>query len=160
MKKNEKTTPNYHVHSFMLELGLTTSELMVYAFIYSFSKGEPGVYYGTQRYLATTIGISERTVLRVYKKLYQLKLIEKYESEDGKIKGIRALVPQKKEETLLPEIIKTPKSSYEIEETLTYIDEKYIDAQAISVFVSSELNKEILAKRRKNFIFLCKPRPH
>lgn len=28
MKKNEKTTPNYHVHSFMLELGLTTSELM------------------------------------------------------------------------------------------------------------------------------------
>ena len=37
----------------------------------------------------------------------------------------------------------------------TYVDEKYIDSSALSVFVSSTLNKEVLSKfKNLKFIFL------
>lgn len=46
----------------------------------------------------------------------------------------------------MPEIIKTPKSSYEIEETLTYIDEKYapVEIPGIELLaISSEQYKKL-----------------
>ena len=131
MKKTpEKQRFNYHVHDFMTKLGLSPNELIVYAILYSFTKGEKGVFYGTQSYIADAAGISLRTVIRVYKKLYSLKLIEKCESKEYKRRGIRAIKPNLNknseiEENVLPEITKNPKTSAEIEDTLPYFEEKY-----------------------------------
>jgi DNA-binding MarR family transcriptional regulator len=129
-KTPKKQTLNYHVHDFMTELGLSPNELIVYAIIYSFTKGENGVFYGSQSYIAEAAGISLRTVIRVYKKLYSLNLIEKYASKEYKRRGIRAIEPSLKkdaetDEYELPEIKKSPKTSAEIEDALPYIDEKY-----------------------------------
>ncbi len=137
MKKTEITkNTNYHVHDFMLELGLSSNELLVYALIYSFTKGAIGVFYGSQEYVANVVGISRRTVARIYKKLYLFKLIEKYESKEEKVKGIRALLPKKPaikeklyandlDEDILPEIKREPKTIREIEQSLPQRCEKY-----------------------------------
>ena len=101
-KPNEKEKPNFHIKSFMFELGLSPNEVLVYALIYSFTKGAIGVYYGAREYIANAVGISARTVTRIYKKLYGLGLLEKYESPDGKIKGICARLPVKKSEAAYP----------------------------------------------------------
>ncbi len=129
-KTANKNNTNYHVHDFMLELGLSPNELAVYALIYSFTKGAIGVFYGSQEYLAKLIGISRRTVIRVYRKLYDMHLIEKCNSSEEKKKGIRALVrkPEETEESdgcILPEIKKTPKTAAEIEDSLPYLEEKF-----------------------------------
>ena len=130
-EKTKKKNTNYHVHDFMLELSLSTNELAVYAIIYSFTKGQIGVFYGSQEYLANLIGISRRTVIRIYKKLTLMHLIEKINSKEENKRGVRALMPKpteasrKDESPVLPEIKKTPKTSSEIEESMPYIEEKF-----------------------------------
>ena len=55
----------YCIHSFMCEeLKLSGGELLVFAMIHSFTKGERGSYYGTQDYLARSGGMSVSTVKR------------------------------------------------------------------------------------------------
>ena len=130
MEKNTKNLfkleANFHIHSFIIEMGLSANETLIYAFLYSFTKGKCGVYYGTHKYLANTLNIATRTVERIIKKLREKGLIEKYKSEDGQISGIRAVVPKKKEkESVLPKTKNLPKTSLEIEETLPDIEEKY-----------------------------------
>jgi predicted DNA-binding transcriptional regulator len=113
-------------------MGLNANETLVYAFLYSFTQGKTGVYYGTQKYISNTLNIAMRTVERVLKNLREKGLIENYVSDDGKIKGIRTRMPaqdiedfEEEEEIMLPKVRKTPKTSNEIEENLPYIEEKF-----------------------------------
>ena len=130
-KTGAKTNANYHVHDFMLRLGLSQNELAVYAIIYSFTKGQIGVFYGSQEYLANLVGVSRRTIIRIYKKLYDKHLIEKINTREENKKGIRAIMPKQKEtvdeeeECILPEIKKIPRTSIEIEEDMPYVEEKF-----------------------------------
>ncbi len=132
-KSHENKHTNFHIQNFMLKLGLSLNEMSVYALIYSFTQGEIGVFYGSQQYVADTLGISRRTVVRIFNKLYREKLIEKYESKEKKVKGVRALMPQndalqEKEEKEEEEILLSPtppRSVAEIEETLPHRVEKY-----------------------------------
>ena len=135
----EKTTRNltdgkvnFHVHNFILNMELTGNEMLVYAFIYSFSQSDDGLYYGTQKYVSETLGISERTVLRVYKSLKEKGLIESY--NNGKIKGIRALVPKLEEKTsakkeraarISENFSEATKTVDEIEDSLPYFEERF-----------------------------------
>ena len=87
MEKNKNFT--YVIHSFMLGLGFKGSELAIYAVLYSYTKGEKGLFYGSQKTLAEQTSLSERTVSRALKSFYERNLIEKCEI-DGK-KGIRCV---------------------------------------------------------------------
>ena len=91
VRKPSKT--EYHIHRFMYDLGIKGSVLTVYAALYSFTLGERGVYHGSAKYLALSLDVCERTVLRAYKRLRELGLIENGESEDGWFKGIRCVDP-------------------------------------------------------------------
>ena len=80
MKTELKTAmkTEYHVHRFMYDLGIKKSALAVYAALYSFSVGERGLYHGSQKYLADSLGIGVRTVQAALKELLSLGLIEKH----------------------------------------------------------------------------------
>ena len=54
----------YVIHSFMLDMGLKQSELLIYAILYSFTVAEAGLFYGSQRHLSYLSGLSARTVQR------------------------------------------------------------------------------------------------
>lgn len=75
----------------MYGLGIKGSALVVYAALYSFSMGDRGLYHGSQGYLAESVGVSVRTVQNALKKLFLLSLIERYETDDGRYKGIRCV---------------------------------------------------------------------
>ena len=83
----------YHIHRFMYALGIKGSALAVYAALYSFTMGERGLYHGSQKHLADSIGISVRTVQNALSRLFLLSLIERYETPDGKYRGIRCVMP-------------------------------------------------------------------
>ena len=87
-----KSTPVgfYPIYKFMEhELGLRCSELRVYALLFSFSVGKAGMFYGSRKYLADTLSISERTVYRILKALFERELIENvWDRETGR-SGIR-----------------------------------------------------------------------
>ena len=77
MKKEETTGISYCIHSFMLdEMELSASELLVFAIIHSFTKGELGVYYGTKELLARASKLSISTVKRAISSLMSKKYIE------------------------------------------------------------------------------------
>ncbi len=78
----------YHINSFMYQLGIKNSTLKVYAALYSFTNGEIGVYYGSRKYLSTALEISEKTVYNAIKALREKGLIEEGESADGRYRGI------------------------------------------------------------------------
>lgn len=75
-KLNEK---NYIVIAdWMLELGLNTRELLTYALIYGFCQDKEGCYYGSLEYLASWLGIEDRTnATRYLKPLVEKGLITK-----------------------------------------------------------------------------------
>ena len=81
----------YPIYRFMeRELSLRGSELRLYALIFSFSAGRVGMYYGSRKYLADSLSISERTVYRALKSLFERGLIENvYDMESGR-SGVRA----------------------------------------------------------------------
>lgn len=100
--KKETVKTEYHIHRFMYELGIKGSALIVYAALYSFSMGERGLYHGSQTYLAESVGVSVRTVQNALKRLFSLSLIERYESEDGRYKGIRCVQKRAQKDAEMP----------------------------------------------------------
>ena len=77
MKKEKKYVISYCVQSFMLnEMELTSSELIIFAIIYSFTNGEHGVYYGTKELLSCASKLSVSTVKRVLLSLMSKKYVE------------------------------------------------------------------------------------
>ena len=79
----ENKLKGYCVYKFMNELGLNHKELLVYAFIYSFTKNKNGYYYGTQKYIASELDLSMRTLQRVLHRLRLEGLIERCMGERG-----------------------------------------------------------------------------
>lgn len=78
MKRNRIENMSYCIHSFMTgRLGLGGGVLLVYAIIYSFTKGERGLFYGTQDFLAEASGLSISTVKRSLSSLLGSALVEK-----------------------------------------------------------------------------------
>ena len=66
------------IYDFMVtSLGLCGAELIVFAALYSFTRGDEGEYYGTRAYLSKRLGISERTLSRTLTALVQKGLIAK-----------------------------------------------------------------------------------
>jgi len=77
MTKRETENISYVISGFMSdELGLSGGELLVYAIIHSFTKGDVGLFYGTQDYLARASGLSLSTVKRALRALTRKNLIE------------------------------------------------------------------------------------
>ena len=88
----------YHINSFMYKLGIKNSALKVYAALYSFTKGEIGVYYGSKKYLASALGINEKTLYNALKELRGRGLIEDGKSIEGRFFGIRCIELTEKKE--------------------------------------------------------------
>ena len=75
----------YTISGFMTEeLGLSGSALVVYAIIYSFTRGEYGLFFGSQEYLSRLGGISISTVKRAVNFLLSEELIEDCEKNERK----------------------------------------------------------------------------
>ena len=75
--EKSKTRVVYKVYAFMTEyLELSNATLQVYAFLFSFTKSGVGVFYGSRKYMAETIGVSLRTLQYSLKKLTDRGLIE------------------------------------------------------------------------------------
>ncbi len=73
----------YCIHRFMLgELGLRGGDLLIFAVIYSFTHGERGSYYGTQKYLSDSTGLARSSVKRSLTALLDKGYIEKFDFED------------------------------------------------------------------------------
>ena len=94
MQKNENVTRTeygfYRVYAFMTqELKLRNSELRVYAILFSYTSGDCGMYYGTKRYLAKALDISERTLQYCLASLTKRGLIENVFDEMSGRSGIR-----------------------------------------------------------------------
>lgn len=77
----ENKQGGHFVYGFMKDMGLSNKELMVYSFIYSFTQKGCGFYYGGQKYMAESLGLSMRTLQRVLRKLLDKGLIEKYHNK-------------------------------------------------------------------------------
>ena len=71
------------------ELLLRGSELRLYALLFSFTSGEVGMYYGTKKYLAKALMLSERTVYKAIASLSKRGLIENTFDESCGRSGIR-----------------------------------------------------------------------
>ncbi len=72
------------IHGFMGALGLSASELLVYAIIFSYSLGKEEMFYGSLDYIAERTGVARRTVNSAVKKLMEEGLISRRE-RSGKI---------------------------------------------------------------------------
>ena len=74
----------YCIHGFMItRLKLSGAELIIFALIRSFTKGEGEFFFGTQGYLAEAVGTSTSTVKRALTKLLERGYIEKI-SKNGR----------------------------------------------------------------------------
>lgn len=91
MKPVKFKSYTYTVRPFMRKLGISGNSLVVFASLYSFTKGEYGAYFGSQAYLAAAIGISERNLSFCLKKLREMNLIEKRRAKNGRL-GYATLV--------------------------------------------------------------------
>ncbi len=68
------------IADWMLELKLNTRELLTFALIYSFSQDQMSFYYGSLEYLASWLGVSDRTnAVRYLKPLVERGLVKKTE---------------------------------------------------------------------------------
>lgn len=69
---------NYSIKHFMTaELSLGGYELLIFAIIYSFTKGSEGCFYGTRNYLVSASGISLSSVVRALDSLVKKGCVEK-----------------------------------------------------------------------------------
>lgn len=68
----------------MVKLGLSASELLVYALIYSYSGNGNAVFYAPMDYLAKRTALSRKTVERTVKKLILRGLIVRCERNGQK----------------------------------------------------------------------------
>ena len=97
MKETSTQKSNFYIQGFMVELGLKTSRLLLYALIYSYTVSGDGLYWGSRAYLAQCTGMSIRTVQAAIAELISDGLIER--SEKGERKGLRATVIKEKEKS-------------------------------------------------------------
>ncbi len=94
---------NYSIHSFMIEeLDLGGASLLVYAVIYSFTKGDKHCFYGSQGFLARAIGMSVSSVKRALDLLLEKKYIKRsvYEGHPAYVaikESINRLIPQEED---------------------------------------------------------------
>lgn len=77
MQKANTAVSNFHIHAFILHLGLKPSELLLYAALYSFSSNGNGTYFGTMDFFTELLNISPRQLARLMKSLSDKGLIEK-----------------------------------------------------------------------------------
>jgi len=80
MKKEASTRKAesfFMVYGWMAKLKLSASELLVYGLIHSFSSSSPEGFKGSANYIATTLGLTSRTILTVLRKLTDKQLIQK-----------------------------------------------------------------------------------
>ena len=75
------------IYDFMLSLGLNKSELMIYAFIYSYRKSDVGFYFGKRQFIADGCDVSLRSVERAIPRLKARGLIEEVKLHS--LKGLR-----------------------------------------------------------------------
>ena len=88
-------TQIYIIHSFMRDMGLKKSELLIYAILYAFTTGEIGLFYGSQNHLAYLSGLSLRTVQRALSSLFKKGYIAR--TEKTNCKGIECKNEKKSE---------------------------------------------------------------
>lgn len=78
MNKTNKNALGFFVYTFMFaEFGLGGGSLLVYAIIYSFTKGENGTFYGSNDYLTKASGLSLGSVKNALSYLLKNGYIEK-----------------------------------------------------------------------------------
>ncbi len=65
------------IEDWMLNLGLSSNELIIFATIYSFSKGDDGIFSGRLEYFVERFHIARRTVTRIMRSLEQKGLVTK-----------------------------------------------------------------------------------
>ena len=125
MKTQNHTNSSYMIHSFMLEnLGLRGSELTIFAIIHSFSKGEKGLYYGTNQFLAEASGLSISTVKRALFRLLSKGYIEELTSREHRCyRCTEAVTAPRVDAEELPEVDTEPMPSNEAEEEIPSINE-------------------------------------
>jgi len=75
--KKEKNDNYFIVYDWMFKLGLTGSDLLIYALIHSFSKDGAADFHGSSEYIAKRLNITSRTVLNTLKRLTEKEMIEK-----------------------------------------------------------------------------------
>ena len=71
-----KTTDFIHIGSWMVGLGLTDKQLLLYALIWNTSKSGSGLFKGTASYIAEWLGCTERNVKKIIRQLEDLGLIQ------------------------------------------------------------------------------------
>ncbi|MBQ4071910.1 MAG: helix-turn-helix domain-containing protein [Clostridia bacterium] len=78
VKKRVKAHSDFLIHGCMTQVfGLRGSELLVFAFLFSFTTGKGGLYWGSQSHLAASCGVSTSTASRALSSLKEKGLIEK-----------------------------------------------------------------------------------
>ena len=128
----------YRIYGFMeRELMLKGSELRVYAILFSFTSGDAGMYYGTKKYLAESLMLSERSIYRAIAALFKRGLIENvFDSESGR-SGIRCSYMREEERAMA----KKAESSEENREFVSEVKERALDNLVIKKY--GELPKEL-----------------
>lgn len=121
--------PEYHIHRFMYGLGLKPAAFLVYAVLYSFTIGERGLYYGSQKYLAESLNMTVRTYQNTIKELELKGLIERCESEDGKYKGLRCVSQVKLGNDNKPRVVVGEKQREFLAELTRKIEERKAEEQ-------------------------------
>lgn len=88
MKKTDYIT----IQGWMLDLGLSRTELLVYATIHGYTRDQKHWFHGSLKYLAEWAGSNERSVRRILRSLEEAGLLIT-RSENGKVNGYIAKVP-------------------------------------------------------------------
>ena len=126
----------FNIYQFMFDdLVLDNTERLVFALIYSFHRGDTGIYFGTQSYLGRKCAISRRTVARKLKSLLEKGYIERVQG--GNLEGYRVTkkaLPKSKANNEDPEgtpfitiVDYIEEDEEEYEDVCEYTDEEKID---------------------------------
>ena len=152
-----KDFSGFYIHSFMLELGLSNSALLVYAIIYSFSTRASGLCFTSNKIVADTLAVSERTVERALNSLFEKGLIKKARIGDYYGYTVTAEAAKKDKEAELTEKAEEPKAPL-----VTVVKDESTVAMRENTFEKSEITntkdvsfttikKEFLAKKRDTY---------
>ena len=98
-----KEFSGFYIHSFMLELGLSGSVLLVYAMVYSFSTRGIGLCFTDRQFVADRLGISVRSVGRAFETLFEKGLIKRVRIGDYYGYTVTSEAAKRDPEIYLPE---------------------------------------------------------
>ena len=84
---NDADVHGLHIYGFMRKLKLNKNELYAYAFLYSYTNGRVGCYYGSINNMALSLNLSRRTTFRILQSLRKRGLVERKD-----VSGYRGLV--------------------------------------------------------------------